>query len=137
MDRRKRGELMARFDFTSEHVSIFDDADHRLDLNPQEALELLRWLFDRRDALYDLAHLGTVGGQASERLLEIHLYQEHLEYLDRLKAAIPALHEHKPAVILGIPLDLVTERAITLLKELQLEYKIHPLLEEDDAFAQG
>jgi len=94
-------------------------------------------LFDRRDTLYDLAHQGTAPGQPSERLLEIHLYQEHLEYLDSLKAAIPALHERKPAVILGVPLDLVTERAIALLKELQLEYKIHPLLDEDEAFVQG
>ena len=128
---------MARFDFMSKHVSIFDDAGQRLDLNPQEALDLLRWLSDHRDALYDLAHEGTAGGQSGEKLLEIHLYQEHLEHLDRLKAAIPALHERKPAVILGVPLDLVTERAIALLKELQLEYKIHPLLEEDDAFAQA
>jgi len=128
---------MARFDFNSKQVSIFDDSDHRLDLNPQEAVDLLHWLSDRRDALYDLAHEGTALGRAGERLLEIHLYQEHLEYLDRLKAAIPALHERKPAVILGVPLDLVTERAMKLLKELQLEYKIHPLLEEDDAFAQG
>jgi hypothetical protein len=34
-------------------------------------------------------------------------------------------------------MDLVTERAIELLKELQVEYKIHPLLEEDNAFSQG
>ncbi len=128
---------MARFDFNSEHISIFDDADHRLELSPQEALDLLRWLYDHRDALYDLAHKDAAVEQASDKLLEIHLYQENLEHLDKLKAAIPTLHERKPAMILGVPLELVTERAIELLKELQLEYKIHPLLEEDDAFAQG
>jgi hypothetical protein len=127
---------MARFDFNSQHISIFDDADHRLDLSPQEALDLLRWLFDHRNALYALTHQGGVGETAGDKLLEIHLYQEQLDQLDRLKAAIPALHERKPAVILGVPLELVTERAIELLKELQLEYQIHPLLEEDEAFAQ-
>ena len=128
---------MAKFDFNSQHVSIVDAAGHRLELNPQETLDLLDWLSDRREALNDLVHRDTAGGQAGEKLLEIHLYQENLDYLDRLKAAIPALHERKPAVILGVPLELVTERAIKLLKELQLEYKIHPLLEEDEAFAQG
>lgn len=129
---------MAKFDFVSKHVSIFDDSDHRLDLNPQEALDLLHWLSDHRDTLYSLAYQGTADGQSGEKLLEIRLDQEHLDQLDRLKAAIPALHERKPAVkILGAPLDLVTERAIALLKELQLEYRIHPLLEEDDAFAQA
>jgi hypothetical protein len=128
---------MARFEFMSKHVSIFDDAGHRLDLNPQEALDLLSWLSDHREALYGLEHQSAAEGQAGNKLLEIHLYQENLEHLDKLKAAIPALHERKPAVILGVPLELVTDRAIELLKELQLEYKIHPLLEEDEAFAQG
>jgi hypothetical protein len=128
---------MARFDFNSHHISIVDDAGHKLDLNPQETLDLLDWLSIHKDALNDLVHQDAAGGQAGERLLEIHLYQENLEHLDRLKAAIPALHERRPAVILGIPLELVTERAIELLKGLQLEYKIHPLLEEDEAFAQG
>jgi hypothetical protein len=128
---------MAKFEFNSNQVSIFNDASHRLDLNPQEALDLQRWLSDHRDALYDLAHLDTDQRQFSEKRLEIHLYQEQLGHWDRLKAAIPALHERQPAVILGAPLDQVTERAIALLKELRLEYKIHPLLEEDDAFAQG
>jgi len=128
---------MARFDFNSQQISIFDDADHRLDLNPQEALDLLHWLTDHKDRLYDLTHQDTTVGQAGDKLLEIHLYQENLEHLDKLKAAIPTLHERKPAIILGVPLELVNERAIQLLKELQLEYKIHPLLEEDEAFAQG
>ena len=129
---------MAKFDFLSKRVSIFDDFDHRLDLNPQEALDLLQWLSDHRDALYGLTHQDTTQGQFREKWLEIHLYQENLEYVDKLKAAIPNLHEHKPVVkVLDAPLDLVTERAIQLLKELQVEYIIHPLLEEDNAFSQG
>ena len=76
--------------------------------------------------------------QSGEKRLEIRLYQEDLEHLDKLRAAIPSLHESRPAVkILDAQLDPVTERAIQLLKELQLEYKIHPLLEDNDAFAQG
>jgi hypothetical protein len=41
----------------------------------------------------------------------------------------------KDAAVISL-LDLVTERAIELLKELQVEYRIQPLLEEDNAFSQ-
>jgi hypothetical protein len=129
---------MAKFDFIRERVSIFDGSDQRLDLNPQEALDLLQWLSEHRDALYGLAHQNTAQRPSKEKLLEIHIYQENLEHLDKLKAAIPGLHEHMPVIkVLDAPMDLVTERAIELLKELQVEYKIHPLLEEDNAFSQG
>ena len=129
---------MAKFDFFSERVSIFDGSDQRLDLNPQEALDLLQWLSEHRDALYGLAHQNAAQRQSREKRLEILIYQENLEHLDKLKAAIPGLHEHMPVIkVLDAPMDLVTERAIELLKELQVEYKIHPLLEEDNAFSQG
>jgi len=129
---------MAKFDFIRERVSIFDGSDHRLDLNPQEALDLLQWLSEHKDALYGLAQQKATQRQSREKRLEIHIYQENLEHVDRLKAAIPGLHEHRPVVkVFDAPLDLVTERAIELLKELQVEYKIHPLLEEDNAFSQG
>jgi hypothetical protein len=129
---------MAKFDFISERVSIFDGSDQRLDLNPQEALDLLQWLSEHRDALYSLAHQNSAQRQAREKRLEIHLYQENLEYVDKLKAAIPSLHEHTPVVkVLDAPMDVVTERALELLAELQVEYKIHPLLEEDNSFSQG
>jgi hypothetical protein len=129
---------MAKFDFIRERVSIFDDSDRRLDLNPQEALDLLQWLSEHRDALYRLARQDTAQRRSREKRLEIQIYQENLEHVDKLKAAIPSLHEHKPVVkVLDAPMDLVTERAFELLKELQVEYKIHPLLEEDNAFSQG
>jgi len=129
---------MAKFDFFSERVSIFDGSDQRLDLNPQEALDLLQWLSEHRDALYGLAHQNATQRPSGENRLEIHIYQENLEHLDKLKAAIPGLHEHMPVIkVLDAPMDLVTERALELLKELQVEYKIHPLLEEDNAFSQG
>ncbi len=129
---------MAKFDFIRERVSIFDGSDQRLDLNPQEALDLLQWLSEHRDALYGLAHQNATQRPPREKLLEIHIYQENLEHLDKLMGAIPGLHEHMPVIkVLDAPMDLVTERAIELLKELQVEYKIHPLLEEDNAFSQG
>src|SRR5438270_11042719 len=129
---------MAKFDFIRERVSIFDDSDHGLDLKPQEALDLLQWLSEHKAALYRLAHLDSAQRQSREKRLEIHIYQENLEHVDKLKAAIPSLHEHKPVIkVLDAPMDLVTERALELLKELQVEYKIHPLLEEDNAFSQG
>jgi hypothetical protein len=42
---------MAQFDFTSDEVSIIDDNNHRVGLNPQQALDLMRWLFERQDDL--------------------------------------------------------------------------------------
>ena len=131
---------MASFDFTGEHISIVDDNNSRVDLNLQEGLDLLHWLSDKRDALLNLTHQGAQQVQSREKRLEleIRLYQEDLEHLDKLRAAIPSLHESRSAVkVLDAQLDPVTERAIQLLKELQLEYKIHPLLEDNDAFAQG
>ncbi len=131
---------MASFDFTGEHLSIVDGYNQRVDLNPQEGLDLLQWLADKKDALLSLTDQGAPQVQSKEKRLEleIRLYQEDLEYLDRLRAAIPSLHESRSAVkVLDAYLDPVTQRAIQLLKELQLEYKIHPLLEDNDAFAQG
>ena len=131
---------MASFEFTGEHLSIMDGYNQRVDLNPQEGLDLLHWLSDKRDAMLSLTQQGAPQVPSREKRLEleIRLYQEDLEYLDRLRAAIPSLHESRPAVkVLDAQLDPVTERAIQLLKELQLEYKIHPLLEDSDEFAQG
>jgi hypothetical protein len=131
---------MASFDFTGEHLSIVDGNNQRVDLNPQEGLDLLHWLSDKRDAMLSLTYQGThqVPSREKRLELEIRLYQEDLAYLDTLRAAIPSLHESRSAVkVLDAQLDPVTERAIQLLKELQLEYKIHPLLEDNDAFAQG
>ncbi len=131
---------MASFDFTGEHLSIVDENNQRVDLNAQEGLDLLHWLSDKRDALLNLTHQGVQQVPSREKRLEleIRLYQEDLAHLETLRAAIPSLHESRSAVkVLDAQLDPVTERAIQLLKELQLEYKIHPLLEDNDAFAQG
>ena len=131
---------MASFDFTGEHISIVDGSNQRVDLNLQEGLDLLHWLSDKRDAMLSLTYQGAHQVQSREKRLEleIRLYQEDLEHLDALKAAIPSLHESRSTVkVLDAQLDPITERAIQLLKELQVEYKIHPLLEDNDAFAQG
>jgi hypothetical protein len=131
---------MASFDFTGEHLSIVDGYNQRVNLNLQEGLDLLHWLSDKRDALLNLTHQGAPQVQSREKRLEleIRLYQEDLEHLEKLRAAIPSLHESRSTVkVLDAHLDPVTQRAIQLLKELQLEYKIHPLLEDNDAFAQG
>lgn len=129
---------MTGFNFTGDQISIRDEHDNKAVLNSLEALDLLQWLSDNRGALLSLAQQAANRGQFTEKQLEIHLYQENLSYLDELIAAIPSLHEFRPpAKVLSVPLEEVTERAIQLLKELQLEYRIHPLLEDNDVFAQG
>jgi hypothetical protein len=129
---------MASFDFSGEHVSIVDGYNQRVNLNPQKALDLLQWLSDRKNTLLGLTSQRARQPHSGEKRLEIRLYQEDLEHLEILRAAIPGLHESGSALkVLDARLDPVTQRAIHLLKELRLEYKIHPLLEDDDAFAQG
>ena len=129
---------MTSFDFSGEQISIYDEHDNKTVLNPVEALALLRWLSDRRDIFLSLAQQADKQGQSTEKELVIRLYQENLSHLDELKAAIPSLHESRPpAKVLSVRLEELTERGIELLKELQLEYLIHPLLEDNDVFAQG
>ncbi len=109
-----------------------------MDLTLREALDLLHWLSDRRNTLLGLTFHSTHQVQSGEKRLEIHLYQDDLEHLDALRTAIPGLRESGSALkVLDAQLDPVTERAFELLKELRLEYKIHPLLEDNDVFAQG
>ena len=130
---------MASFDLSNgEHVSISGSSSRRVDLTPQEALDLLQWLFDKRAVFLSLTHQDADRAPSNEKRLEIFLSQEHLDQLDTLKAAISHLQEYAPAVkVFAVPFDPVTERAIQLLKELRVEYRIHPLLEDNTAFAQG
>src|SRR2546428_13596098 len=88
---------MASFDFTGEHISIVDDNNSRVDLNLQEGLDLLHWLSDNRDAILSLTHQGPPQSREKRLELEIRLCQEDLDNLDRLKAAIPSLHESRSA----------------------------------------
>lgn len=129
---------MTGFNFAGDQISIRDEHNNKAVLNSLEALDLLQWLSDNKNTLLSLTQQAAKRGQFTEKQLEIHLYQENLSYLDELIAAIPSLHEFRPpAKVLSVPLEEVTERAIQLLKELQLEYRIHPLLEDNDVFAQG
>lgn len=129
---------MTSFNFSDGQISIYDEYNNKTVLNPVEALALLQWLSDRRNVFLSLAQQADNRGQSTEKELVIRLYQENLSHLDELKAAIPSLHEYRPpAKVLSVRLEEVNERAIELLKELQLEYRIHPLLEDNDEFAQG
>jgi hypothetical protein len=134
----KEGVLMTKFSFSAKHLSIVDAQGHHVDLDPQEAVELLQWLSDRRTMLLRLSQQDTEQRDGGREQIEIRLQQQHLVHLDALQAAIPQLQEHTPAANIFVsPADSVTERAIQLLNAFQIEYKIHPLLEEDGVFAQG
>lgn len=129
---------MTKFYFTDEQISIVDAQGHYVDLDPQEAVELLQWLSDNKTtllrlSLQDVEQEDSGGGQ-----LEIHLPEQHLVHLDALQSAIPQLQRHSPSANIFVsPADVVTERALQLLNAFQIEYKIHPLLEDDNVFAQG
>ena len=129
---------MTKFYFSDEQISIINAHGHRVDLSPQEATELLQWLSDKRTMLLHLSSQDTDERESGREQMAIHIQQQHQIHLDALKAAIPQLQESTPATgIFVAPADAVTERAIELLKVYQIEYHIHPLLEDDGAFAQG
>jgi len=122
---------MKKFEDQSDGGITITGNEVQIHLTPQEAYALWQWLSARKDALQS---------HASEKQLElkIHLYQEDLSHLDELKAVIPALQERGPvAKILDARLETISEQALQLLKEYQIEYHIHPLLEDDDVYAQG
>jgi arsenate reductase-like glutaredoxin family protein len=107
------------------------DKEVQVHLNPNEAYALWQWLSARKDAFQTHANENQIE-------LKIHLYQQDLSHLDELKAVIPDLQERGPVVkILDARLETVSEQALQLLKEYEIEYHIHPLLEDDDVYAQG
>jgi hypothetical protein len=111
-------------------IRISDD-ELQIHLNPNEAFALWQWLSARKDAFQSHAN-------ENQLELKIHLYQEDLSHLDELKAVIPDLQEREPvAKILDARLETISEQALQLLKEYEIEYHIHPLLEDDDVYAQG
>ena len=122
---------MKKFEDQSDGGITITSNEVQIHLAPNEAYALWQWLSARKDVLQS---------HASEKQLElkIHLYQEDLSHLDELKAVIPALQERGPvAKILDARLETISEQALQLLKEYQIEYHIHPLLEDDDVYAQG
>ena len=124
--------LMAKFDFSNKRLSIVDARGHRVELTSQEAIELLQLLSDKKMTLLRLS------SRDIQQEIAIHLQQPQFAYLDTLKAAIPQLQESLSATnVFVAPADAVTERAIQLLEEFRIEYKLHPMLEDDNEFAQG
>jgi hypothetical protein len=122
---------MKKFEDRSDGGIYITDNQAQIQLAPNEAYALWQWLSIRKD---------TFEAHSSKKQLElkIHLYQEDMSHLDELKAVIPDLHERGPIVkVLESRLETVSERALQLLKEYQIEYHIHPLLEDDDTYAQG
>ncbi len=117
-------------DLSDGGMSIIDN-QVQIHLVPDEAYALWQWLSARKDTYRAHSH--------QEKLeLEIRLYQEDLSHLEDLKAAIPDLHERGPIVkVLDVPREAVSERALQLLKNYQIEYHIHPFLEGEDVYAQG
>jgi hypothetical protein len=115
-----------RFEDTSDGgIRLTDHRQNQLSLTPEETYSLWQWL-SAHDDFFQGKHL------------EIHLYQEDLEHLDDLKAVIPEIHERGPILkVLDAKWETVSERALQILKEFQIEYLIHPMLEENDTYEQG
>ena len=122
---------MKKFEDQSDGGMSITSNDVQIHLTPHEAYALWQWLSARKDAFQTHAN-------ENQLELKIHLYQQDLSHLDELKAVIPDLQERGPvAKILDARLQKVSEQALHLLKEYQIEYHIHPLLEDDDVYAQG
>ena len=122
---------MKKFEDQSDGGICITANELQIHLTPAEAYALWQWLSARKDVLHTHTHENQIE-------LEIHLYQQDMGHLDELKAAIPDLHERGPvAKILDARLEMVSKKALKLLKEYQIEYNIHPLLEDDDVYAQG
>ena len=120
---------MKKFEDQSDGGMSISGNHARIHLAPHEADALWRWLSARKDTFQ--AHTG-------ENPLEIHLYQEDLDHSGDLKTAIADLQERGPIVKVLDPLwEIVIERALQLLKDSQIEYHVHPLLEDDCTYAQG
>ena len=122
---------MKTFEERDEGGMTITDGEQQMHFAPDEAYALWQWLSARKDAFF--AH------SPKEKLeLEIRLYQGDLSHLEDLKAAIPDLHERGPVIkVLDVPWETVSERALQLLKNYQIEYHVHPFLEGDDVYAQG
>jgi hypothetical protein len=122
---------MKKFEDLSDGGIRITGDDTQIHLTPDEAYTLWQWLSARKDAFQTHAHENQIE-------LKIHLYQQDMSHLDELKAAIPDLHEEEAmAKIFDARLKAVSEKALQLLEEYRIEYLIHPLLEEDDVYAQG
>ena len=122
---------MTKFEDQSDGGVNITGNQAQIHLTPSEAYALWQWLSARKEAF-------QARSRENQLALKIHLYQDDLSHLDELKAAIPDLHERGPVVmVFDARLETVSDRALQLLKDFQIEYHIHPLLEDDDVYAQG
>ena len=129
---------MTRFDFSDGHLTIVDAQGHQVELDPLETLELLQLLSDQQIKLPPALLQTPAAKSGDKEQIEIHLQPQHMVHLSVLQAAIPRLQQHKPqGNVFVSPADAVSERAMQLLDAFQIEYKIHPLLDDDNVFAQG
>lgn len=122
---------MKTFEERSEGGVTISDNEQQIHFAPGEAYALWQWLSARKDTFYASSHKENLE-------MEILLYQGDMDHLEDLRAAIPELHERGPVVkVLDVPWETVSERALQLLKNYQIEYHIHPFLEGDDVYAQA
>ncbi len=127
--KQKARENMITFEERSDGGVCISADQAQVNLSPGEAFALWQWLS---------AHNPAFQAHPNEKQLEIHLFQEDLDHLDELKAAIPSLHERGLIVkVFDARWEAISERALQLLKEYQIEYHVHPLLEDDYTYAQG
>lgn|SRR5579871_1702554 len=106
---------------------IVDDQT-QIYLTTEETYALWQWLSTHQDVFK---------GHTQGKELEIRLYQEDLSHLSELIDALPDVKERGPiAKVLNVSWEAVNERAIELLKSYQIEYHIHPLLEDEGTYAQ-
>ena len=163
-------------DFPEISYCITDDYRREVQLTPEQVYELLQWLYDRRDKLFQALHLAVkespswvtpetlhawqqakstveafnrdhpfVSAEQEEanrppsvRYLELRLYQSEWPHLDALRAAIPHLKEqyeapvseetHGPVKVLSVRYDTLSQEAINLIQELQVEYRFNDVL---------
>lgn len=122
---------MKTFEERSDGGMTISDDEQQMHFAADEAYALWQWLSARKDAFYASSHKENLE-------LEIRLYEGDISHLEDLRAAIPHLHERGPIVkVLDVPIEAVSERALQLLKSYQIEYHVHPFLEEDNVYAQG
>ncbi len=125
---QKAYESMKKFEDRGQGGIWITDDQAQLYLTADEATALWQWMSARPDTFQPHSH-GTE--------LEIRLYQKDLSHLSELEAVIPDLHELGPvAKVLNAPWEAVSERALQLIKAYRLEYHIHPMLEDEDTYAQ-
>jgi predicted phage-related endonuclease len=129
-DQKVRDNMIKFEDQIGGGISIVGN-ELQIQLTPNEAYDLWQWLSARKDAFQAYT-------REKQLELKIHLYQEDMSHLAELKAVIPDLQEHEMiAKVLDARLETVSEQVLQLLDEYQIEYHIHPLLEDDDVYAQG